>query len=186
MPRRLLRYAVVLAAALAMLTAACTTQGGGDWPAPTIGADPAPVGLHIPAIGVSATEVMDLAVDDTGEVEVPPVEQPMRLGWYAPGVAPGEVGPHVMLGHVNGGGEDGIFARLHELRPGDDIHVPTASGTHSYIVDRVQTVPKDEFPTADVYGDTEKPELRLITCGGTWDPAAHSYEDQIIVYATEA
>ena len=184
MPRRLLRFAVVVAALLVMSTAACST--GNDWPNPTPVADPAPVGLHIPAIGVNVTTVMDLAVDDSGEVEVPPVEDPMRLGWYAPGVTPGEPGPHVMLGHVNGGGQDGVFARLDELRPGDDIHVPTATGTHTYLVDRVQTVPKAEFPTADVYGDTDGPTLRLITCGGQWDPAANSYRDQIIVFATEA
>jgi hypothetical protein len=34
-----------------------------------------------------------------------------------------------------------------------------------------------------VYGPTNDPELRLLTCGGTFDHAAHSYVDNVIVYA---
>ncbi|MGI9063884.1 MAG: sortase domain-containing protein [Pseudonocardiaceae bacterium] len=41
---------------------------------------------------------------------------------------PGEVGPAVILGHVNGG-EDGVFVRLHELGPGDEVDVVRADGT---------------------------------------------------------
>jgi hypothetical protein len=34
-----------------------------------------------------------------------------------------------------------------------------------------------------VFGNTTKPQLRLITCGGVFDHAAHSYKDNIVVYA---
>lgn len=186
MARRLLRFAIIICALLVTSTAVGCSSDGRGWPEPAPQTDPAPVGLHIPAIGVRANTVMDLGVDDNGVVEVPPVEQPERVGWYSPGVAPGQPGPLVMLGHVNGGGRDGVFARLHELKTGDQITVPTATGSHIYLVDRVQTVDKDAFPTSEVYGNTPGPELRLITCGGQWDPVAESYEDQIIVYATEA
>lgn len=150
---------------------------------------PVPAGVVAPAIGLHSTtgDVMPLGVDGDGVVEVPPEEEPERLGWYEPGVTPGEVGPAVLLGHVNGGGRDGVFARAHELAPGDRVEVPMTDGsTVAYTVDRVQIVPKVEFPTADVYGDTDGPELRLVTCGGEFDYGAESYEDQVIVYASAA
>ena len=34
-----------------------------------------------------------------------------------------------------------------------------------------------------MYGDTPDAQLRLITCGGVFDPAARSYEANVIVYA---
>ncbi|MDH3705796.1 MAG: hypothetical protein OES57_06985 [Acidimicrobiia bacterium] len=44
-------------------------------------------------------------------------------------------------------------------------------------------VDKDEFPTVEVYGPTEEPTLRLITCGGDFDGSARSYEGNLIVFA---
>jgi hypothetical protein len=31
-----------------------------------------------------------------------------------------------------------------------------------------------------------KPQLRLITCGGTFNPALRSYESNVVVYAVAA
>ena len=42
----------------------------------------------------------------------------------------------------------------------------------------------DAFPSTAVYGIIDDPGLRLITCGGTFDPAAGSYESNIVAYAT--
>ena len=53
-----------------------------------------------------------------------------------------------------------------------------------FAVTRVEQYPKDAFPTAAVYGPVPGPELRLITCGGTFDRQAGSYRDNIVVYAT--
>ena len=47
----------------------------------------------------------------------------------------------------------------------------------------MQSYPKDQFPTAAVYGPTPVPELRLITCTGEFDRAAHSYLDNLVVTA---
>jgi hypothetical protein len=35
-----------------------------------------------------------------------------------------------------------------------------------------------------VYGNTDHAALRLITCGGTFDPSARSYEDNVVAYAS--
>jgi hypothetical protein len=36
-----------------------------------------------------------------------------------------------------------------------------------------------------VYGPVPDPELRLLTCGGTFDYATRSYLSNTVVYATE-
>jgi hypothetical protein len=46
-----------------------------------------------------------------------------------------------------------------------------------------QVVPKTNFPTEQVYGDTTDAELRLITCGGAFDRTTRNYVDNIIIYA---
>jgi len=47
----------------------------------------------------------------------------------------------------------------------------------------VALYPKDRFPTEAVYGPTSGPELRLVTCGGTFDRSARSYDDNVVVDA---
>ena len=37
---------------------------------------------------------------------------------------------------------------------------------------------------ADIFTQTGPPRLVLISCGGTFDPSVHSYEENIVVYAT--
>ncbi len=61
---------------------------------------------------------------------------------------------------------------------------PQAGRQPVFAVDRVERHPKDDFPTIEVYGNTDDPQLRLITCGGAFDSGARSYEDNVIVFAT--
>jgi LPXTG-site transpeptidase (sortase) family protein len=145
-----------------------------------------PVLLRIPKIGAQSS-LVQLGLNPDGSVQVPPVSQPMQAGWYAGGSAPGEIGPAVLLGHVDGDKQEGIFFRLHELAVGDDVFVTRQDGVVlRFTVTRTSEVSKDAFPTDAVYGQTADPELRLITCGGAFDRAAHSYVDNIVVYATLA
>jgi hypothetical protein len=53
-----------------------------------------------------------------------------------------------------------------------------------FAVERVVAYPKAQFPTFAVYGNTDNAALRLITCGGIFDPNAHSYESNIVAYAS--
>ncbi|WP_245812080.1 class F sortase [Actinophytocola xinjiangensis] len=145
-----------------------------------------PLWIDVPAIATHSS-LVPLGLNDDRTVEVPPVEQPMQAGWYEHSPTPGQTGPSVVLGHVNGGGQDGIFARLHELKPGDEIRVGREDGQVArFVVDRTEQIPKKEFPADAVYGNTAEPELRLITCGGSFDDDADSYRDNIIAFATFA
>ncbi|MEU4446390.1 class F sortase [Actinosynnema sp. NPDC050801] len=142
-----------------------------------------PVEVNVPKIAARSSLIpLGLNADDT--VEVPPVSEPMQAGWYVHARAPGEPGPAIILGHVDGDSRPGIFHRLRELAVGDEVEVSRADGsTLTFRVDQVEQVAKERFPTDAVYGDTPEPELRLITCGGTFDRTGGSYLDNIIVYA---
>jgi len=139
-----------------------------------------PVRLQIPAIGVD-TVLIDLGVARDGTLQVPP--DGTRAGWFTGAPTPGERGPAIITGHVDWNG-DGVFFRLHQLTPGRRIEVTRQDGsTAAFAVTRVQQVPKGSFPTQQVYGDVDHPALRLITCGGSFDQSAHSYRDNIVVFA---
>ncbi|MGX1681915.1 sortase domain-containing protein, partial [Streptomyces althioticus] len=67
-------------------------------------------------------------------------------------------------------------------RRDDGITVRLENGTAArFAVTSVRTVAKADFPTEDVYGDTARPELRLITCGGPLEDG--EYRDNVIVFA---
>lgn len=145
-----------------------------------------PASISIPRIDASST-LVELGLNADQTVQVPPVETPRQAGWFTGAPKPGEPGPAVILGHVNGSGQPGIFARLTELTAGDEIQVRRTDGTTArFTADSVDQVPKNAFPTDEVYGNTAGPELRLITCGGSFDRKARSYRDNVIVYAVLA
>ncbi|MFG2958297.1 class F sortase [Streptomyces sp. NPDC048291] len=142
-----------------------------------------PVRLRIPAIGVD-TPLLRLGLAADGTVQVPPVTAHDRAGWYRYSPTPGQTGPSVILGHVTVGAYgDGVFRRLAELRRGEQAVARLENGRSAvFTVDAVRTVAKAAFPTRDVYGDVDRPELRLITCGGP--RGGDGYLDNVIVFAT--
>jgi hypothetical protein len=139
-----------------------------------------PVRLRIAAIGVNST-LMSLGLRADGTMEVPPGGFP--AGWYTGAPTPGELGPAVIAGHVDMKGP-GVFYKLGRLRPGDRIAVTRADGSKPvFRVARVAKFPKNQFPTHLVYGDSDTPVLRLITCGGSFNSQSGHYEDNIVVFA---
>lgn len=140
-----------------------------------------PVRLVIPAIGVD-TGLIDLGLKADGAMQVP--ADGSTAGWYTESPTPGERGPAVLAAHVDWNGAKGVFYDLHRSRPGDRVRVERADGrTAAFTVRRVAQYPKDRFPTEEVYGDVDTAQLRLITCGGSFDHAARSYRSNIVVYA---
>jgi len=144
---------------------------------------PKPVSVRIPKIGAEST-LVEAGLDDNQAIEVPPVTQPMQAAWYKFSQVPGDPGPAIVLGHVDGDKKPGIFYRLHEVKVGDEIFIQRKDGkTLRFVTTRTEQVPKDKLPEDAIYGTTTEPELRVITCGGAFDKAEHSYKDNIIVYA---
>ena len=145
----------------------------------------APVSLTIPLIGVK-TNLMTLGLGADGELQVPPLSMASVAGWYTGSPRPGSIGSAIIVGHIDTTKGPAVFARLNTLTRGDKIYVKRADGTLvEFRVTSVQSYLKDHFPTEEVYGPVPDAELRLITCGGAWDAAAHHYLSNIVVYATE-
>lgn len=142
----------------------------------------APTRVIIPAIGVSAA-VTPEGTDSSGALEMPPLTARNVAGWWDGGAAPGQDGPAVIAGHVDDVAGPLVFWNLRRLKPGDTV--VTEPGNLRFTVTRVTQTQKSAFPTAAVYGPTADPELRLITCGGTFDHATGHYLDNVIVYARE-
>jgi sortase (surface protein transpeptidase) len=182
-----LAVVAVSAGAVALLSPAPTPRAQEAPPAPVVLSTPAartvapPARISIPAIGVDSA-LAEIGVDRTGAL-VPPADF-HRAGWFAAGPAPGETGPAVLAGHVDDRTGPAVFYRLEELTPGDRVVVTRGDGQPvTFTVTRVAAYPKDDFATAEVYGPTTGPELRLITCGGTFDRSRRSYTDNVVVFA---
>ncbi|MEV4842833.1 class F sortase [Micromonospora matsumotoense] len=145
----------------------------------------APTTIAIPRIAVNA-EIMPLGTNPDGTVQVPPLDQAQRAGWYEPGVSPGETGNAVIVGHVDSAKlGPAVFFQLGALLPGDTITVSRADGVVAiFTVDEVKAYPKAQFPTEQVYGPNDRPGLRVVTCGGQFDQGAGSYQDNVIVFAS--
>lgn len=142
---------------------------------------PAPVRLIIPAIGVR-TRLVGLGLTAAGTLQAP--RSPSVAGWYTGGPPPGAVGPAVIAGHIDSLAGPGIFFRLRLLRPGDRVYVRRADGSLAvFTVTSVRSYPKSKFPTEATYGPVPTAQLRLVTCGGTFDPATGSYLRDVIAYA---
>jgi LPXTG-site transpeptidase (sortase) family protein len=155
--------------------------------APPQSADPAlvarPVSLTIPLIDVN-TSLITLGLASGGAMQVP--SSVAVAGWFTGSPRPGSIGSSVIVGHVDSTSAHGVFYQLSELKPGNDVFVKRADGTTAeFRVTRIQTYPKDQFPTQTVYGPVPDAELRLITCGGAFDSATGHYLNNVVVYATQ-
>ena len=138
------------------------------------------VRLH-PAV----SEVIPVGLEPNGEMEVPPASQ---AGWYFYGPRPGETdGTAVIAAHVDFGGERGVFFDLRSLQVGEEVAVTDeAGGVHRYRVTERYQVDKDELPIEQIFVADGPPGLTLITCGGSFDSSARSYQDNIVVRAVPA
>jgi sortase (surface protein transpeptidase) len=142
-----------------------------------------PIRLEIPSIGVD-TALSQVGLQASGAIQMPwDIE---TASWYEYSPTPGQIGPAVIVGHLDGANYanmTGVFWRLHELNPGDLIKVDRADGSVAvFKVIGAKQVPQNNFPTQDVYGNINYAGIRLITCGGTFDPSADHYTDNTVVY----
>lgn len=141
-----------------------------------------PVGIDIPSVGVRTSNFVGLGLAADGSLEVP--KDFSSVGWYTSGPAPGQLGPAILAGHVDDHNGPAIFYRLGALRTGAMVNVARKDGsTAKFTVDRIERFRKDKFPTALVYGSSNRAELRLITCGGSFDPKSGHYVDNIVAFA---
>jgi sortase (surface protein transpeptidase) len=99
---------------------------------------------------------------------------------------PGAQGAAVVVGHVDLDGLPGVFGRLADARPGTVVSVTSGGEQVRYRVVRVDRYAKSAFPTDVVYRPSGSAELRLVTCGGRFDPRTGHYDDNVVVQAVRA
>ncbi|GGZ22842.1 class F sortase [Streptomyces poonensis] len=145
----------------------------------------APRRLDIPSMGVRAP-VVARGLDGDGAIDPPPFDRAGTVGWYAAGTRPGAAGAALFVGHVDTETRPAVFYKLSALRIGETIRVVRDDGTVAeFTVDDVQVIGRDRFDARQAYGarDAERSELRLVTCGGTYDRKSRSYTANVIVSA---
>lgn len=144
---------------------------------------PAAIPTHVTVsdIGINA-DISQVNRLSDGSLEVPSSGE--IVGYYGQGPTPGEIGPAVLVGHVDTYTGPAVFARVHELKAGQHISVTRQDGTIAvFRVTHLQSYSQDVFPTEIVYGNINYAGLRLITCGGTFNVLGQRYSHNTVVFA---
>ncbi|MEU6380405.1 class F sortase [Streptomyces sp. NPDC046909] len=138
--------------------------------------------IRIPSIRVNAP-LMGLGLTPTGSLDVPPAEKENLAGWYEAGTTPGETGTAIVAGHVDNADGPAVFYSLGALKKGGTIEVDRRDGTTAlFSVDAVEVYDAKDFPDEKVYGAADRPELRVITCGGGYSRST-GYQGNVVVFA---
>ncbi|MER6097081.1 class F sortase [Streptomyces sp. NPDC001728] len=148
-------------------------------------AEAEPRRVEIPSLGISAP-VVARGLDATGAIDPPPFEMAHTVGWFGSGTRPGAAGAALLVGHVDTDTRPAVFYGLSAARPGAKVRVTRTDGSVAeFTVDDVQVHPRDHFDPSKVYGarDPRRSELRLITCGGTFDRTSNAYTANVVVSA---
>ena len=141
-----------------------------------------PTRVRIPRVGIDAP-VTTVDVDSAGRLPAPPAGDRNLAGWYVRSATPGSTGNAVIDGHVDTTAGPAVFWNLGAVRRGDLVDVTRADHTTAeFTVDAVVVYPKAGFPSERVYGDTTRPELRLLTCGGGYRKGT-GYLGNVVVFA---
>lgn len=164
-----------------------TTVKAAGWPRPvhSTAGSARPLRVVVPRAGVDAP-VVSISTEKGGKLSAPPLAEPTVVGWDRTGPAPGEDGSAVLVGHLDTKTGPAVFARLSAVKKGDTVAVVRSDDrVVVFRATAVDQVGKSDFPVRKVFGNATKPGIRLVTCGGRFDRAKHSYEDNLIVYGEQ-
>ncbi|WP_442812029.1 class F sortase [Streptomyces sp. NBC_01803] len=156
-----------------------------DQPSPGSQAQPlppaVPTWVSIPSIAVEAP-LTNVGLDPEGWMEAPPQEIQNLAGWYEGAAAPGTPGTAVIVGHVDNAAGPAVFYGLGAVRLGDSVEVIREDGVAvRFEIYDIAVYAKGNLPES-VYHDTGQAELRIITCGGSFEQGS-GYTDNVVVFA---
>jgi LPXTG-site transpeptidase (sortase) family protein len=142
---------------------------------------PAPTSISISRLDVDGAPVVDVGVEENGDMELPGAE---AVGWYRFNAKPGQEGSSVLAAHINYNGTNGVFRYLSKVEIGDRVVVGFEDGSSSeFEIVEVARYDKQELPIDRIFAKTGGPILTLITCGGSFNRSLRSYEDNFVAYA---
>jgi len=88
-----------------------------------------------------------------------------------------------VAGHVDNAEGPAVFYDLGALAKGHTIEVDRRDGSVAvFTVDAVEVYDARAFPDEKVYGAADRPELRVITCGGGYSKKT-GYRGNVVVFA---
>ncbi|MFG2497128.1 class F sortase [Streptomyces sp. NPDC048441] len=138
--------------------------------------------IRIPSIQVDAP-LMGLELTRQGSLDVPPPKKTNLAGWYESGTTPGERGTAIVAGHVDNAEGPSVFYDLGSLTKGRTIEIERRDGSVAvFTVDANAVYDAKGFPDDKVYGAADRPELRVITCGGSYSKKT-GYQGNVVVFA---
>jgi hypothetical protein len=119
-----------------------------------------------------------------GALELP--EDVDQVGWWVGGAGMTSAsGTIVVAGHVDSARQGlGAFSHLRDIKPGSRVRLIAASGrARTFVVTGRRSYSKAAGLPSALFEQSVPLRLVLITCTGQFDPVAHSYEDNLVVYA---
>lgn len=143
--------------------------------------------MIIESIGVNAP-VIALGMDDENVPYVPDNED--DIAWYDFTVKPGGGSNAVFGGHLNWGGNPGVFFDLEDVQPGELVRILAEDGEEfTYRVFNNESLDPKNRDSVNVMAPADTDIITLITCGGTWVPdpdderLGGSYTERVVVQA---
>lgn len=141
-----------------------------------------PVEVDIPSVNIS-TPVIPTDLRSDGSIQVP--DSSDEAGWYDKSPTPGQLGPSIIVGHVDYLTGIAAFWRLRYVQPGAEVDINRADGSVArFKIDSIGDYSQNNFPSSLVYGNINEAGLRLITCSGVFDSATRHYSDNLVIYAS--
>lgn len=143
-----------------------------------------PRSISLPTLGVDGAQIVPVGLEENGELEVPGAD---TVGWYEFGAGvDGGKGSTVLAAHIAYNGENGVFRNLVDMEPGQTLSIERDGETLEYVVESVADYDKWELPIDDLFSESSEERVVLITCGGSFNDALSSYEDNTVVVAVPA
>ncbi|MCP3740518.1 sortase domain-bontaining protein [Rossellomorea sp. BNER] len=139
-----------------------------------------PTRIQIPSMEID-TNVIPVGLKDNGEMDVP--EKTTVVGWYDRGPKPGGIGNSVVAGHVDSEEGPAIFFYLKNIEIGENIILSDKNGIkRTFVVTSKESYKSEEAPIKKIFGPSNKRQLNVITCTGTFDYENHLYPERLVVY----
>ena len=131
--------------------------------------------ITISSIGFQAP-IVEVGLTAVNAIDVP---AGMQVGHWNGSARPGSLGAVFLDGHV-----DGIFAGLSRLAVGQTVSVNYDNQSYVYRVVHTEVVLLDGIDmnrALSVFGNAGE-GLNMMTCAGTYMPAAGTYDKRLVVY----
>lgn len=141
-----------------------------------------PKKISIPSVGIDGF-IQKVGVDQNKQIAVP--SNVHIAGWFIESVRPGEKGLSIIDAHLDGRiNAEALFSNLPSVQKDAEVTIEFGDGSkksfvvtemHEASVDEANSILFSQTPTATN-------QLNLITCVGTYNKEARTYDKRFIVY----